>query len=345
VHLWFDDASGDLVGALPLYRHEVRVGVCPIAASVLSLVGDGSEDSDYLDLIAATGYEDRVVADALDVLGASADWDMLRLRTLPVGSHLANALTQASQVALARSVVRVESRRGGIVPLPPTFEAFLAGRQARFRTKLRSLVNRCDESFAFEHEPVNLDERLESLFDLHGRRWQSAGQSGVFVDPRKRIFYRAFVPRFAERGWLRLFSLRHEGRYVAHELCFSLDGRTTMLLQEGFDPDSGRDSYGQMLRALVFRHLIAGGCQAYDFLGGLTRHKEYWGAEPSEMVDVVVARKNIAGLSNFYEPTVRESVARGIRRVSPDAARRVGAVYARMTSRGATSIGVPRDAE
>jgi CelD/BcsL family acetyltransferase involved in cellulose biosynthesis len=125
---------------------------------------------------------------------------------------------------------------------------------------------------------ADLEARLGSLYDLHERRWEAEGKSGVFRSEEKRAFYALLSRRLLERDRLRLYSLRVGDDYVAHQYCFEY-GNRMYLLQEGLDPEWFEHGAGNALRAHVFQDCIARGIEVYDFLGGVTAHKVSWGAE------------------------------------------------------------------
>ena len=154
----------------------------------------------------------------------------------------------------------------------------------------------------------------------------------MFGGAAKRRFYAHFVPRFARRGWLRLYSLRNGTDYLAHQLCFGGDG-VTYLLQEGFDVSNPAASYGQMLRAAVIRDLIQRGETRYDFLGGFSKHKDDWGAREGKTIHLVLARKQWRGWLYFNAPLWRERLAVEAKRVLP------AAVLRRLRRTTATSPG------
>ena len=309
-------SGGALVAVLPLCLSREPV-VGPLMARVLRFVGDGSYDSDYLDWIVRSGDEDRVVAALARWFAENRDWDALRLRELPPQSTLAPRLEVLRAAVSGR--VQVETGRTGVIPLPATLEEFLRGRQSRFRTKLRALLRSMDTAgitLEVSCPPHQLRSRLRSLFALHQRRWQSAGEPGVFGGRTKRLFYARFAPRFSRRGWLRLYTLQSAAGPVAHQLCFGTAG-TTYLLQEGFDVTNPNASYGQMLRIAVMKHLIESGETHYDFLGGVTRHKEGWGAIEQEVSHVSIVRPTVAGRMTIAWPLFREQVGQFLKRYLP----------------------------
>ena len=320
-----------LVGIVPLRMSREHAGPAR-GCRVLRFVGDGSFDSDHLGIIAAPGRDAEVVERLGTWLRASRGWDVLCLRDLSEASALPDALRAlATRDGL---FVRVERTRCAVLELPASFDAFLRERQARFRTKVRSLLKRLDDDglvVEWECDAAALRRRLRSLFALHQMRWQAAGGPGVFADARRRRFYAHFVPRFCRAGWLRLYSLRRGDSYVAHQLCFG-GGGVTYLLQEGFDVTDTAASYGQMLRAAVVRELIRRGERRYDFLGGFSRHKEDWGAREGVIDNVVLARRGWRGRWYFHLPALREAAAQKALRWLPPVAVRA---LRRLTRRGA----------
>jgi CelD/BcsL family acetyltransferase involved in cellulose biosynthesis len=316
---WLD---GALVGVAPLYLTS-EITAVGTKAAVLRSLGDGSADSDYLTFLVRPDVLPSFLQQFGAWLAADETWDVLAMRELPESSVLPRALRELADLHGFR--LRIESSPCGVVDLPHTFEKFLRSRQPRFRTKLRSLTRRLDEgglTFEADCAPRKLRERLRSLFTLHQRRWHGAGVSGVFAQPAKRAFYIHFVARFARRGWLRLYSLRDGDGYRAHQLCFGADG-VTYLLQEGFDVSNPSATYGQVLRAAVMRHLIEHGEARYDFLGGFSKHKEDWGARPTQSLHIVIARRGWRGWLYFNLPLWREKWVDAAKRVLPEIALRI----------------------
>lgn len=325
---WQAYGDGRPLRVLAFRAHDALVGVTALYLDrdgprrwcrVLRFVGDGTFDSDYLGPLCAPAWQAAVHARLVEWLRAERGWDAIDLRELPGDSVLPDVLS--AQARDAGWLARLEHGRCALLDLPPSLDEFLRARQARFRTRVRALLRRLDEGgLVFEPDtaPAQLRARVRSLFRLHQARWQATGGPGVFGKRARRQFYARFVPRFAQRGWLRLYSLRQGDAYVAHQLCFGGDG-VTYLLQEGFDTTDPAASYGQMLRAAVVRELIARGERRYDFLGGYSRHKEDWGAVQGVTSHVIVARPTLRGRAYFHAPALRERAAQVAKRVLPAA--------------------------
>ncbi|MFP4058083.1 MAG: GNAT family N-acetyltransferase [Candidatus Brocadiia bacterium] len=294
--------DGDaLVGLAPLYRG--RAAACGLGSlRRVGFVGDSSGDSEYLDFVAEPGREAEVLAAFFDRLDQEG-WDLADLRLLPHGSpHLERLEGLAAERGwlAARDDVPCSS-----APLPGDWESYLKGLQSRFRSKLRSLLRRlpAEHGAVFERctEEAELGARLESLFELHQRRWRGEGKPGAFASEARRRFYYDLARELLRRGWLRFYSLRLGDRHVAHEFSFQHLGRV-YYLQQGFDAACGKLSVGTALKAYVVKDSIERGASEYDFLGGIARHKEKWGARPRWCAHLALARPGLRTRWSLWLP-------------------------------------------
>jgi CelD/BcsL family acetyltransferase involved in cellulose biosynthesis len=200
--------------------------------------------------------------------------------------------------------------------VPESFEALLASLPSRFRTSIRStrrkLAGANEVEFGLHDDPAEFGAALQALFDNHESRWRAKGQSGVFVKPQRREFYSILTRRLHERGALRFFYLKLDGRIVAQEYCFA-HGRTVYLLQEGFDFALAQQNIGNALRSHVFEYLIEHRYAAYDFLAGVSRHKQNWSDSMPNDVTFTIARPTMKGRLAHYAPRLIERAKDGLR--------------------------------
>ena len=152
---------------------------------------------------------------------------------------------------------------------------------------------------------------LDALYKNHASRWQAKGEEGVFVSVRKRAFYEELSQRLLDAGTLRFFHLKVDDCIVAQQFCFEHDG-TVYLLQEGFDHDFAKQNVGNVLRAMVFERLIAERVRTYDFLAGVSRHKQSWSdSVPNDLV-VRAFRRNLLGRLAHGFASIRRNLSRPI---------------------------------
>jgi CelD/BcsL family acetyltransferase involved in cellulose biosynthesis len=273
------DEGGTLRGVAPLREQVVRR--CGIAARALRFVGDGSNDSDYLDVVLAPGWEARV----MEAFRGHWEGEMRRgavllLNEIPEDSAALPPLREwGGEGRMLSSEAPVACLAA---PLPATFEEYLRGLRPRFRTAVRSalrtLEGRGEARFVFPADAEEALALLPTLFDLHARRWAREAKPGVFGWESKREFYRRLTPLFSSRGWLRFSRLEWNGRVLACQYGFVMGG-VYYQLQEGFEPDAAHLHAGAALRAWSIARLIEEGVRAYDFLAGSGSHKTDWGAQ------------------------------------------------------------------
>lgn len=312
------ERDGELIGLLPLYRGPV-VLYRVFSYRGLYFLGDGSWDSEYLDLIAKSG-EEEVIARAVVafLLEHRGDWDLLFLHEVPVSSVSLPCLRRLFQEA--GCYWRQTEVPCATVALPGNWEDYLKRLKPRMRTKVRSLIReleaRCTVRFDSCRKEDDLPTRLESLFELHNMRWSHEGRRGVFESRDKRRFYQEMASLFLARGWLRFYSLTVDGAYVAHQFCFEY-GNRMFLLQEGFDPHRTEAGVGNVLRAYVFRDGIERKVEVYDFLGGVTSHKLSWGGEVKHSLRAAVGRPGWKTKAYFVLPRAMELAKRGVKALLP----------------------------
>ena len=185
--------------------------------------------------------------------------------------------------------------------MPETWQGYLAQLSSKERLKvgnrLRRLQNRYLVEFTKCTDQTALDSHLQTLFDLHQKRWVARGEVGSFRSEKRKQFYRIMSEQFLKRGWLELWSLRLNGTAVAGQFAFRY--RTTVFsLQEGFDPEYSADSVGYVLRSHVLKQLIDSGIRRYEFLAGADESKLRWGGETGHYIGVHIAASGSWG--NLY---------------------------------------------
>lgn len=286
VALAFSNGSGELVGLAPLYLDDSRR--VPFGRlKCLRLVGDGSGDSDNIDLIIQPGFEKACAQALLRWLVDQPDWDVCCLNTLPENSTAARALLR--ELKAAKWPLMPGTCRNAAIHLPITWQSYVETLAPDFRALVtrypRRLANRYQVRIYRCEDSSQLPGGLEVLFTLHQKRWRKANYPGSFVSQERREFYLHMAESFLRRGWLELWFLELNGTTVATQFCFRYRD-SAYILQEGFDPDYAADKVGYALRAAMLQHFIHAGIKRYDFLGAFSAHKQNWGARPGSYLNL-----------------------------------------------------------
>lgn len=315
--LAFLNPDNEVVGLAPLYTDWLETPL-RLRLRRLRFVGDGSEDSDNLDLIIRPGWEAPCVKMLLAWLAAQSEWDLCELNTLPLSS-ISLALLLLHLRTPGWTCLELK-RACSAISLPETWEGYLNQISKKEKRKIHSFQTRIENNYAVAfHKCTNEQEIpacLEILFELHQKRWNLKGGPGTFSSPHRREFYREIAVSFLKRGWLGFWILRLNGKPVAAQFGFRYR-ETFYGLQEGFDPSYSADRVGYLLRAHVVKSLIAEGVRRYDFLAGKDPYKKRWGAEMGNYLDVHFARSFTKGGLYLGTSKLGHRMKEGVRSVLP----------------------------
>jgi CelD/BcsL family acetyltransferase involved in cellulose biosynthesis len=288
--LAFRDASSTLVGLAPMALTLRKA--FPVPLRLLRLMGDGSHDSDNLDLPVRPGWEAAFSSGLLDWMGQNAKiWDVCELNTLP--SHAAAGTLFLRDLGQRGWKYFTSSRPQTVLELGETWEAHLKKISSKERGKIGLRSRRLEKKYEVQirrcTQKGELDPFLRALYELHGKHWRQRGLPGTLDSPARRQFYGELSRLLLARQRLEFWVLELQGKIVAAQ--FGLrHGTTVFSLQEGFDPDYAADSVGYVLRSQVLKQLIADGVRRYDFLGGTDESKMRWGAEVKSYLNVHFGR-------------------------------------------------------
>jgi CelD/BcsL family acetyltransferase involved in cellulose biosynthesis len=271
------DKSSVLIALAPMAVTTVRA--FPLPLRLLRFMGDGSHDSDNLDLPVRSGYEAECSRELLDWMKRNTGlWDICELNTMPSHSLVGDQLRQ--DLGARGWTVSTSTRPQTVIELPDRWESYLKGISSKERGKIGLRTRRLEKKYEVRirrcTDRSELDLLLEALYELHRKHWQLRGLPGTLHSPARRQLYREVASLLLARQRLEFWVLEVAGKVVAAQFGLS-HGTAVFSLQEGFDPEYSSDSVGYVLRSQVLKQLISEGVRRYDFLGGTDDSKVRWG--------------------------------------------------------------------
>lgn len=272
------DATGGLVGLLPLYEWRAR----PVR--VLRFLGHGA--GDQLGPLAEPAARPAVAAALLQEL-SNARAHLLVAEQLPRDEAWNRHLGGRRLSSEGSPLLRFSGR---------SWEEYLAGQSPNFRQQIRRLERRLgkahDVRYRFAATPGELEAGLDALFALHRARWSSAETNFA----RRERFHREFAARALERGWARLWLLEIDGSPAAawYGLRFA---EAECYYQMGRDPRWDRASVGLVLLVHSLREALADGMTEYRFLRGGESYKYRFANHDAGLESIVVGRGVIGSLA------------------------------------------------
>lgn len=295
------DGDGRLIAIAPFYRGDLRL-LGLVKYKCLRIIGDCQSGAEYADVIIRRSFEKQAMNVVIEELLSHQDvWDCMWF------PNVANWTGADHRVADSLGWHFHVHRRQVVfsaLELPEMYEEYLSLLARRHRSNIR----RHEKGLCAAHKvelqrcqnESQLPEFIDALFLLHGKRWQSVGQTGSFVRrPPMERFYESFAPKALRKGWLRLYVLKVDGVTKAAQYGYAY-GDVYYSVQEGYDPESF-NGIGNILRNRVFKACIKGGLQEYDFLGGFTDHKRHWGAKQRYGKDIFIGKKSLKNSLLFWK--------------------------------------------
>jgi CelD/BcsL family acetyltransferase involved in cellulose biosynthesis len=255
----------------------------------LSFIGSGI--TDYMDLIAAGGYEQACAAAVEEHLGETTqDWDECDLQELrPDSPLLAPGVFEGFSARVETSDVCP------VAELAPSMDEHLRQLDPKFRTNLRRSENKLMKAGAVRF--LRGPELVHDLIRLHASRWESRGESGVLAGDDLQHFHQESGQRMAEHGLLRLFGLAVDGRCIAVQYNLAAHGCMYAYLS-GFDAEWARFSPGAVLLKHSIEDAISEGIHTFDFLRKGEAFKFEWGAIERSNLRLILNRASASAGSS-----------------------------------------------
>jgi len=289
---WLDapDQAGDWAVAVVHGERERFDGVLPLVVEGprgrRTLRFPGSTLGDHFHPLARYGDEAAIAAAAAEALRAAGQRiTMAVLINIDRGAGWPSELWVGPRRARAN---RQSESELPYVTLPNSWDDYLAERSSNARQQIRRRernLAKLGELVLRRASSDTLSADLETLFDLHRRRWESHGNSSM-EDPGARAYISRFATAALERGWLRMNVLEVDGSPVAAFLGWRLGARFAFY-QSGFDPEWAEHSVGSVLLGMTIRSAIEEGAHEFDMLLGTEPYKRRF-ADRSRPVETVV---------------------------------------------------------
>jgi CelD/BcsL family acetyltransferase involved in cellulose biosynthesis len=310
------DRSGALVGLMALGRETVRVMGRKVRR--LAFLGETHVGSDYLDVVARRGLEEEVTRAFASVLRDYENaWDVLDLTDFREDSLTVRLLSEAfsdREVLLNERYLCPYER---LVPGEP-FDDFLkrTGRRDNYLRRRKWLEKQ--EGYRIERTdaPGELAGPMTEFFRLHAARWASDGGSQGIKGHGVEAFHRDATQYLAEKGQLRLYTMKVGGKAVAS--VYGLVHRGSFIyFQSGYDPEWRNRSVGLVLVGETFKDAIAEGLTEYDFLRGTETYKSDWVTKQRRTVSLRVHADRSAGRWFTQAEETARRVRNGVKQVLP----------------------------
>jgi CelD/BcsL family acetyltransferase involved in cellulose biosynthesis len=330
LYTWWKHLAGDRELSILTVRCErelVALAPCALRLAsllrrrplpVLEFLGAGLVGSDYLDLIVRRGREPevrRALASHLVGKRLMLKWTQLK-RSGCSAAGVAAALGENGW-----SVAEAATNTCPFIPLAGrSWDSYLATLGAEHRYNFHRKWKRLNRDYTVQFEqvrtPAQCREEIDLVISQHNLRWQDRGGSDAFHAPGLVAFHQEFSQVALDRGWLRLYVLRLDGKPAACLYGF-LYHRTFYFYQSGFDAAYVKHSVGLVTMGLAIQSAIDEGAEEYDLLHGNEAYKSHWSCDSRELGRLEAYPPRVLGWISRSSVELERASRRFARRMLP----------------------------
>lgn len=312
LHLLTVKRDGELLAIAPFALRPPRPERL-LPCKALEFLGTGAVGSDYLDLVIRRGAEETALQAIADHLAEHLS--VLELRQVKAGSKLASRLVSRLQQGGWTASQTITDVCPYLEIAGQSWDSYLAGVGASHRQNVRRRLRRISASFHADLQEVRTEEQrrecLQAFAELHRRRWAERQGSEALEGEGIMGFHEEFSAIALQRGWLRLFVLRLDGKPVASIYAFKY-GKVFYFYQSGFDPAYASHSVGLVTMGLAIQRAMAEGAEEYDMLHGDEQYKFLWARNGRDLVRLDCYPPNAEG--TLYRRTMQ--LRQGLKRAA-----------------------------
>ena len=276
--LFLTAGDGTLLGVAPLMRVDDR----------LTFIGDANI-VDFMDFLIDPARSDEAYA-ALWSHICAEEWTDMELWGLQASSPTIEFVTRQARAA-GYGVAKEQEAVSPRLPLPATWEDYLASLGKKDRHELRRKIRRAfdsgaDVTFDVHSGQAEVAANMDDFLDMHTRSRQDKTD---FMTPEMEVFFRRMASALAAEDLIRLFMLRVNRKPAAAVLCFDA-GSHLYMYNSGYDPAYSGLSVGIVSKALCLQWAIENGKKGLDFLRGDEPYKYDLGATDQEIYRLILRR-------------------------------------------------------
>ncbi len=249
------------------------------------------EETDYLDLITAEEDAQRVWTAVFDCICSDEfpTWNDLHFCNVPQASPTRTIVPQlVAQCGLSwqESINEVCP----IIPLPATFDDYLAQIDSKQRREIKRKLRRAHGADAQLVQIKPEDDLEQAVNDFLELLQKSTFEKRDWLNDNRRQLFHATAKAAQEAGTLQLLFMEVDGEKAAGLFNFNYNGRI-WVYNSGLDPDTyGNLSLGVVLTAKAIELGIQSGATEFDFLRGNETYKYRFGAQDSNIYRIDISK-------------------------------------------------------
>jgi CelD/BcsL family acetyltransferase involved in cellulose biosynthesis len=291
------EEDGAIAGIAPLMiMPQGRLIRNSLKRKVLTFIGLGF--TDFSDIIIERKNEIKVLNEMMKFIMSNDDkWDEVDLRQINTTSSnyciYSDIVKQYDEFDINLNFIINTPR----LHISGDYETYYSGLASMFRKQIgrytRKLKSEGDLKFEVADEITDND--LSEIFELNRKRNQMTNRRSIFLQEEKMAFIRDITNHFNNKKWMKLFSLRFNGRMICYNFTFDythgiFDWNTS------YDLDYEKYSVGRLLNNEIIKYCFENQYTIYDLMAGDEEYKLKWTKTIEKNYSFTMQKKNFTTL-------------------------------------------------
>lgn len=258
-----------------------------------------SDRSDYLGFI-SDQPTDRILNMVLMQLAECGQrWDFVKLANMDLEDPGYVSLFQLVEERRVKFLSRVYSV-APFLSIEGGWELYLKERGHDFLKKIKKkearLLKKGKVEVVSSQEHICHDPRIGDVFEtakvIEMRGWKyKEGNPRIQTDRHSETFFKDFLARFSERGWLKAWFVIMDDMPIAYAFNF-LVGKKVYAYNSSYDERFRENAPGALLHIYRIRDAFESGYKEYDFLRGAEAYKYEWTSQQRKIHEIMLFNNN-----------------------------------------------------
>jgi CelD/BcsL family acetyltransferase involved in cellulose biosynthesis len=290
------DDAGKVVGILPMHTSRKRPGV-------LRFVGQGEACSDGLSVLCDSANAEAIGREIGHWLTDQANapenrWTSLDLDGVVSGDRAMIGLTQG--LAEGGAWIDIQSRmHAWFKATTGSLEEHLTQLGRSRRRAARWLIKTLEQdptlTITVASSASELRADLNTMIELHQRRWTEVGKAGSFANPLFRDFTHDSAFEFLMQGRLRMCSLKRNDCIIAGAMQLIAGDDSLAIYSTGVDMQFADIEPGNLLNMHTLQYAYRHSLPGVDYLRGDEPYKAQLMATPRRIARMIVSPATTRG--------------------------------------------------
>ncbi len=261
--------------------------------------GDDDVCSDFMDFIYDKNLCNEFITTFFDLVVKNNYCNEMYLLRMDPTSPSWEIITKQSKKYHFFTTLPSENYESPYIKLPATWDDYLESRSSSMRYKIRRERRKLEniENISFECNTLSeedIQQKLEILIELHGKRWNLKELNGSFVHERFSQFHRKILPVLFRKKQVEIPVLSVNNQTKATFYNFRYKNKI-YFYQSGVEMGKGLPAWGYLLHSFCIEEAIKQGLDEYDFLpkGGNDGYKDHFANTIRYVSRVCIVRGNL----------------------------------------------------